>query len=422
VAGLAPGAYVVKFSGPNNDYVDQYYNGVNAYKYSETDESAATEISVSFGSVYTNIDAALLGAPAGSISGTVTDNETTGLDDATVELYSADGKRWLDNTSTDVSGNYEFENVPDGSYIVKFTAPYGSDLAPQYYDDADALADATLVVVGGGAATTGIDASLRIGGNISGVITDTNDSPLQNIFAVVFSKTPNGNNAFDYDMVGYEMSGTNGSYEITGLAPGKYCVVFLDLYGEQYLGQLYDNQNFDYDYSDEDALELIDFSPASEIIVGSGASVQDINAKLVTELPEEGNSIKITADKSNVNVGGSVVVSVGLYNKEGDFLEDVTNVSKITSDHATDIIAGNKVTFPSASTHIITAKYTGLSDSVSITVNPDVTPASTDTASGGDSPKTGDEMRPDLLIVICIVSIAALFVLFVKRRLPSDKE
>ncbi|MDR0874797.1 MAG: carboxypeptidase regulatory-like domain-containing protein [Clostridiales Family XIII bacterium] len=434
--GLAPGAYVVLFSGPANAYLDQYYNGLNFGRYTDVDQDTATEIPVSYGDVITCIDAALLDAPTGSISGTVTDNTFANLDNADVTLYSTDGKTYLDNTSTDASGYYEFENVPDGSYIVKFMAPYGTNLAPQYYDDSDTLAGATLVVVVGGGATPGIDASLRIGGTISGVITDANDSPLEDIFAVAFLKT-----ATDYEMITFVTSAADGSYEITGVSPGQCCVLFLDLNGEQYLGQLYNDKNFVYDYSDNDAIDRIDFSPATEIPVAVGVTTQNINAKLVKELPPPGgsNSIKITPDKFSVNVGGSIAVKVGLYNQEGNYIQDLTNVATITSDHATDKIAGGKVTFPSASTHIIKAEYAGLSDQVSIKVNPngsnkpkdptdqndppdpDVTPTPAATADGGNSPRTGDEMRPNLLIAAGAISLTSLFVLIAFIRLAPPQ-
>ncbi|WKZ51462.1 MAG: sortase [Anaerolineales bacterium] len=61
----------------------------------------------------------------------------TPLAGATVELYAADGTTLLDTTTSDASGNYLFDGLAQGDYIVKVTPPAGYTSAVDTADGTD---------------------------------------------------------------------------------------------------------------------------------------------------------------------------------------------------------------------------------------------------------------------------------------------
>ena len=96
----------------------------------------------------------------GSISGNVSDGQGTGLT-VNVRLYSV-----LDDTfaragvsSVTGSGDFNFNNVMPGDYKIFFNAA-GTAYAAEWHSDAASFAQATVITVTEGSATTGIDAHL----------------------------------------------------------------------------------------------------------------------------------------------------------------------------------------------------------------------------------------------------------------------
>ncbi len=84
------------------------------------------------------------------------DTGEPGLAGVTVNLYASDGVTWLAATVTDANGNYLFQGVPDGAYVVKVnpaTVPAGFG---QTYDNFGSQSDNTgqATVSGGGADLT----------------------------------------------------------------------------------------------------------------------------------------------------------------------------------------------------------------------------------------------------------------------------
>ncbi len=150
-------------------------------------------VTLNSGDNITNLDAGLTTEEEpGAIQGSVwEDLSFDGQDDGTeppvegivVELFDVDGNL-VATTTTDVDGDYEFNNLPPGDYSVQFTLPDGSALiSPNSGDgtndsDADADGFVTGISVGAGETVTDVDAGIiSKPGEISGtIISDSNNN------------------------------------------------------------------------------------------------------------------------------------------------------------------------------------------------------------------------------------------------------
>lgn len=162
--------------------------------------------------------------PTGSISGTVTDAYGNPLPGIWVHAsgYDSGGE-----TQTDASGRYEIHELADGDYVVWFN-PVDSSYISQNYDGAYDWSDATPVPVVDGQAVSGIDATMEVGGTLTGTVADDDGSSL--VGATVCSAGPS-----------YICASTDaeGNYTLTGLAPGDYRVWF-ETYEFEWRFQYYD--------------------------------------------------------------------------------------------------------------------------------------------------------------------------------------
>jgi carboxypeptidase family protein len=121
---------------------------------------------------------------------------------------------------TDAGGNYELHSLPSGTYSVAFRGKGDSaEYQPQYYEQAPALAQAKLITVTAGKATTGIDASLSKGARIEGSVSDAEGDPLPAIAVCLFDAAASTAERCTY-------SAEAGSYAFEGLPSGSYQVGF----------------------------------------------------------------------------------------------------------------------------------------------------------------------------------------------------
>ena len=126
-----------------------------------------------------------------SISGTVTDEDGSGLSDVFVTAFSADGFGW-EETTTDDEGNYTISNLEENDYIVSFFSM--NSYIPELYNDVLTWEEATSVNANGDIA--GIDAVLAKGdvGNwdssrvVIGNISDVVGNPLPNVTVILNNK------------------------------------------------------------------------------------------------------------------------------------------------------------------------------------------------------------------------------------------
>ncbi len=91
----------------------------------------------------------------------VQDPGEPGLAGVTVNLYASDGTTWLAATVTDANGNYLFEGLADGTYVVKVEpATLPTDFG-QTYDNSGPLDDTGVATVSGGGSDLTADFGYR---------------------------------------------------------------------------------------------------------------------------------------------------------------------------------------------------------------------------------------------------------------------
>jgi hypothetical protein len=146
-----------------------------------------------------------------------------------------------------------------------------------------------------------------------------------------------------------------------------------------------------------------DFTVTAANIVGSvSQQVQIVIA------PGPMTGIVATASSTTARVGDTVTVQVAGMDSYGNATGDVTGSAVLTSDHPSDVILGNQVTFPSASTHVITAHVGAASATVSIRVSAASTGALSNTGGSDPSAPAG--------VAVLLVLVGATLVIATRRR------
>ena len=158
------------------------------------------------------------GVGLASISGTVSlpDGVDTAASEVSVTATSTtDWRSFRSDVAAD--GTYTIPDLPVGSYAVRFTPPPGSTVAAEYYDGAYTYQAAKAVTVAT-EAITGIDATLEVGGEITGTV------------AVPDGFSTEGSRVSASEQLsgayGAAVVAPDGSYTIRGLSPGSYRVTF----------------------------------------------------------------------------------------------------------------------------------------------------------------------------------------------------
>jgi Carboxypeptidase regulatory-like domain len=231
--GLHSGSYrvVTRFT---DTHLDELYDDIVCY-HSLCSLPDGDPVTVIAPAETSGIDLAL--AMGGSISGTVTDDPGgSPLEAVDVEVYDATGDLFLSSASTAPDGTYTVEGLPPGSHRV---STYGAaPLADELFDDLPCpggwcnAAPGAEVVVSGTSDTGSIDFALAAAGAISGTVTEAGSgTPLAGIEVEVYDT------AGDYH--GFDITGGDGTYTITGLPTGSYHVDTYD--SPAHIDELYDN-------------------------------------------------------------------------------------------------------------------------------------------------------------------------------------
>lgn len=152
-----------------------------------------------------------------SISGTVVDSNLVPMDNAFVLLINA-LSGWMTVSTTDVNGEYEFDNLANSVYFILFAA---EGYVPEFYDDAFVWEDATPIVLQN--SVSGIDALLTelpingANGMVAGtVINQQSGEPVDGVLVTIMNS--------DGDAAGFAFTNQNGLYEVSGLDAGDYTV------------------------------------------------------------------------------------------------------------------------------------------------------------------------------------------------------
>jgi hypothetical protein len=224
-------AYLVRFDAPDGSIASEYYDDV-------TTIDLATPITLTAGTTFPNIDASL--APAGYISGAISDQNGDPWPVQGVSAYRFDGTDWVFvNGEGFIYSNepdYLLGGLPAGSYRLRFSGGpiFNPSQYVEYYDDVQVIENGTDVTVTVGQVTPNINALLGnvYGGGISGRVTDANNNGLDLIRVVLYR-----DGSYWEEVV----TDDQGDYQFDQLPADNYRVGFFDLSG-QYLTEYYDDQ------------------------------------------------------------------------------------------------------------------------------------------------------------------------------------
>ncbi|HEY5229784.1 MAG TPA: carboxypeptidase-like regulatory domain-containing protein, partial [Galbitalea sp.] len=222
-SGVAAGTYTLDFQSPDGaDYIQQWWNN-------EPSNSAADYFTLADGQALGGMNATLaVGTTlSGSIYGAGSPNVP--LSGASVFLQDPDGSFFAFG-NTDSNGDYTISGVPAGTYTLQFTPPFRSpNYLQQWWNDQPTQATATTLTVGTAQTLTGYNAVLSVGASISGTVTGADTG--QGVLNASVQALQDGSFA------GFANVASDGSYTISGLAPGNYTLQFVPSYNTDYLGQ-----------------------------------------------------------------------------------------------------------------------------------------------------------------------------------------
>jgi hypothetical protein len=278
VKGLAPGSYKIRFDALSNpNWGGVWYGNV-------ANRAASTVVNITTTSV-TGIDASL--SDPGTINGTVTYLGGALPDNAyaSVSASSMDSGSVVADFSTEIQpdGTYSISLAP-GSYRLSFYL-YDFDTNSEHavwFDNAPTFGTATTMTV-----TTGSNAvangDLTDGFSFSGTVTDAAHTPLGGWSVELQGIYDEGTSG----SAGSQSSAVDGSFEITGMAPGAYNVELHDTTGD-------DPNTY---YLADDGTVTTNSDNAEVIRAVSGTVTRDITfpvtaSALVTVLSPAGTPVK----------------------------------------------------------------------------------------------------------------------------------
>lgn len=214
----------------------------------------------------------------GCIEGTVTSaSDGTPLSGIEVSFQGFAGVS-PDYTVTGSDGTYSLVDYNTGGpYNVDIQFSANGYWVGQCWDDNESCGSPTAVSVTGGQTTSGIDAVMVFGGEITGTVTAASDgSPLSGIYV----------SAEDSAGHGYQVqTGSDGTYTFFGVHPGSYTVSF-GAPSLNYLTQCWNDTDFQCE------------SPTA-VSVSAGQTTSGIDAAMVS-------IVSVTDDSSGVAPGGSL--------------------------------------------------------------------------------------------------------------------
>ncbi len=251
ITGLPAGNYYVAFYSDN-------------YAYSQADP-----IAVIAGGNTAGIDASLI-AVAGSIAGTVTDDSGQQLQDITVRVFKLDSANgsWNEVKSalTDSSGSYTISGLIAGNdiYKVRFTGS-STNHNSEYYNDKPDLNSADALSVSAGVVTSGVDASLLVGGSITGNVRNESGQPLSS-YIEIYACGDTQNNCI---YLANTYTDSSGNYSFQGLSTGNYRLFFQASY---YASSYYDGKP-DRETADVVAVTQGEESAGIDAVLNAGGSI-----------------------------------------------------------------------------------------------------------------------------------------------------
>ena len=228
----AGGGYEVGFAGGcgnQGSYAPQFYPG-------QVNPAAARSFSLSAGEMKTGVDGRL--GPGGTVTGTVSNAAGARLSGiciailAPADLFPNDQNLFVGfnnlvipdlgaSAESSRTGSYEMRNVAPGLYYATFSPCNGTGYAPQWFPRQSAFARASLISVGAGTTSAGINAVLPRSGSISGAVLGASGRRISG--ECVSADNLAGQDPYNYAP---QALSRRGAYRISGVAPGRYAVFF----------------------------------------------------------------------------------------------------------------------------------------------------------------------------------------------------
>jgi len=277
--GLPAGDYVVQFGGGYGaNYLRQWWNG-------KTSQQSATLITVSASSALTGKNVTL--KAGSSVSGTVKGADGKGIGNVSVSLQSANGGAYAYAT-TDSSGAYTIVGLPTGSYTLQFDPQADSEYTTQWWLGKTTSGSATQFSVGTAQAVTGKDASLKLGGTVSGTVTGIGSTLAGGAVSGVTVEAFSSNR---YSRQGTATTDSSGAYTLRGLPAGTYTLKFTSE-KSSYIDQWFGNRTA-YSTADSFTVALGKATTKKDARLTSGASVSGTVTAMATGAPIAGAWVEI---------------------------------------------------------------------------------------------------------------------------------
>lgn len=242
---------------------------------------------------------------SGSISGMVM-SETDSLPIANAKVFAFKAQNLITakqfKAETDSNGVYKVDNLPQGKYIVYAQV---DSFVSEFYKNTNNPALAIPINISDGAAVADIDFYLKLGGSISGMVTDSMGVgiPKVHVSATPHSSFPQPAWMDSIGIWGGALTDENGYYEITTLDSGEYKVsakIMMETF-PFFLVKFYDNKDH--------------YSEADPVLVDNGKETPNIDFQFDYNLPTGGIAGTIT------DANGSPLKGIYIFawrNSEGD--------------------------------------------------------------------------------------------------------
>ncbi|WP_395695067.1 hypothetical protein [Nocardioides sp.] len=197
-----------------------------------------------------------------TIGGLVTGPSHQPVAEVTVVAYrlDVDAGWWFPvaDVQTGADGQYLLADLAAGRYVVAFS---GAGLAAEFWDDSPGFYGGSRIDLTADASVSGIDAELATAGLITGVVTDTDSTPVFDAGADVYGWNPDDQS---WELFGEVGTDADGRYT-AALRPGTYRVGFVH---PDYYPEFWD--------------DVDDIDDATDIVVRAGGTTAGIGARLMS--------------------------------------------------------------------------------------------------------------------------------------------